>query len=108
MNGLRLRQEPRVTAAEPKKHKMAKLMEKYGSHYAKNLKDTMEAHNTKIASIAFRKKLLDDQKKSNYQSEYEKVRGILAHSNQPFQTMQRLLQRKAHLKELGARAITMD
>ena len=108
MNGLRLRQEPRVTAAEPRKHKMDKLMAKHGLHYAKNLKDTMEAHNTKIASIAFRKKILYDQKKFNYQSEYEKVRGILAQSNQPFQTTQRLLQRKAHLKELGARAVTMD
>ena len=108
MNGLRLRQAPRVTAAEPKKRKMHMLMERYGLHYAKNLKDTMEAHNTKIALITFRKKLLDDQKKFNDQSEYEKVRGILAHSSQPFQTLQRLEQRKAHLKELGAKAITMD
>ena len=30
MNGLRLRQAPRVTAAEPKKHKLEKLMEKHG------------------------------------------------------------------------------
>ena len=108
MNGLRLRQAPRVTAAEPKKRKMEKLMERHGLHYAKNLKDTMEAHNTKTASIPFRKKLLDDQQKHNYQSEFEKVRGILAQSNLPFQTVQRLQQRKAHLKELGAKAITMD
>ncbi len=108
MNGLPLRQAPRVTAAEPKKHKMQKLIDRHGMHYAKNLKDTMEAHNTKTASKAFRKKLLDDQTKHNYQSEYEKVRGILAQSNQPFQTVQRLHQRKAHLKELGAKAITMD
>ena len=108
MNGLKLRQEPRVTAADPLKHKMYKLIERHGMHYAKNLKDTMEAHNTKVASIAFRKKLLDDQKKFNYQNEYEKVRGILAQSNLPFQTVQRLQQRKAHLKELGAQAITMD
>jgi len=108
MNGLRLRQAPRITATEPKKRKIQKLMERHGLHYAKNLKDTMEAHNTKTASIAFRKQLLDNQKKLNYQSEFEKVRGILAQSNQPFQTVQRLQARKAHLKELGAKAITMD
>ena len=108
MNGLRLRQEPRVTAAEPRKHKMDKLMAKHGLHYAKNLKDTMEAHNTKIASIAFRKKILDDQKNFNYQSEFEKIRGILAQSNQPYQTVQRLEARKAQLKVSGAKAITMD
>ena len=77
---------------------MDKLIEKHALHYAKNLKDTMEAHNTKIASIAFRKKLLDDQKKFNYQNEFEKIRGTLAQSNQPFRTTQRLQQRKAHLK----------
>ena len=105
---MRVKTNARVTATGPKKHKMQELMERHGLHYAKNLKDTMEAYNTKTASIAFRKKLLDDQKKHNYQSEFEKVRGILAQSNLPFQTVQRLQQRKAHLKELGAKAITMD
>ena len=108
MNGLRLRQAPRITATEPKKRKIQKLMERHGLHYAKNLKDTMEAHNTKTALITFRKQLLDNQKKLNYQSEFEKVRGILAQSNQSVQTVQRLQQRQAHLKELGAKALTMD
>ena len=105
---MRLKQGPRVTAAEPRKHKMIKLMERHGLHYAKHLKDTMEAHNTKTASIEFRKQLLENQKRHNYQSEFEKVRGILEQSNQPYQTIQRLEQRKAQLKALGAKAITMD
>ena len=83
-------------------------MERHGQHYAKNLKDTMEAYNTRTASIDFRKKLLDNQNNHNYQSEFEKVRSILAQSNQPYQTVQRLKQRKAELKALGAQAITMD
>ena len=99
---------PRVTASEAKKHIMHQLMERHGLHYAKNLKDTMEAHNTKAASIAFRKQILDNQTKHKYQSEFEKIRGILAQSNQPFKTVQRLKQRKAELKALGATAITMD
>ncbi len=105
---MRLRTNARVTASGPKRSKMQELIERHGLHYAKNLKDTMEAYNTKTASITFRKKLLDDQKKHNYQSEFEKVRGILALSNQPFQTVQRLKARKAELKALGAQAITMD
>ena len=105
---MRLRTNARVTASGPKRSKMQELIERHGLHYAKNLKDTMEAYNTKTASITFRKKLLDDQKKHNYQSEFEKVRGILAQSNQPFQTVQRLKARQAELKALGAQAITMD
>ncbi len=48
----------------------------------------MEAHHTKTAFVAFSKQLLDNQKKTNYQNEYEKARGILAQSNQQFQTAQ--------------------
>ena len=105
---MRLKHGPRVTASEPKKHKMHQLMDRHGLHYAKNLKDTMEAHNTKAASITFRKQILDNQTEHNYQSELEKVKGILAQSNQPYQTIQRLQARKAQLKALGAQAITMD
>ena len=105
---MRVKTNARVTATGPKKHKMQQLIERHGLHYAKNLKDTMEAHNTKTASITFRKMLLDNQKKHNYQSEFEKVRSILAQSNQPYQTVQRLQARKAQSKALGAKAITMD
>ena len=53
---MRLRTNARVTALGPKKSKMQELIERHGLHYAKNLKDTMEAYNTKKASITFRKK----------------------------------------------------
>ena len=105
---MRTRTNARVRALGPKRSKMEELIERHGLHYAKNLKDTMEAYNTKTALITFRKKLLDDQKKHNYQSEFEKVRSILAQSNQPFKTVERLKQRKAELKAMGATAITMD
>ena len=32
-------------------------------HYWKRVKDQLEAYNTKVASIAYRKKILDDQKR---------------------------------------------
>ena len=105
---MRLRTNARVTATGPKKSKMQVLIERHGLHYAKHLKDTMEAYNTKTESIAFRKQILDSQKKHNYQSEFEKVRGILAQSTQPFKTLERLRNRQAELKALGATAITMN
>ena len=53
---MRLRSNARVTALGPKRSKMQELIERHGLHYAKNLKDTMEAYNTKTASITFRNK----------------------------------------------------
>ena len=44
---MRLRTNARVTATGPKKSKMQVLIERHGLHYAKHVKDTMEAHNTK-------------------------------------------------------------
>ncbi len=44
MNGLRSKQGPRVTATETKKHKMHKLKERHGLHYAKNLKNKTWKH----------------------------------------------------------------
>ena len=105
---MRVRTNARVTATGPKKSKIQRLIERHGLHYAKNLKDTMEACNTKTESIAFRKQILDSQKKHNYQRYFQKVLGILEQSSQPFKTLKRLTQRKAELKALGAPAITMD
>ena len=58
--------------------------------YWKQGKDKLEAANSKQASIAFRKKLLDDQNRMNYSSEYERIQGILAHSRLPATTVESL------------------
>ncbi len=57
MEGLRRRQEPRVTAAPTvaRRKKLAKLAEKRGLHYAKHVKQDIEAFNNKAASIQMRK-----------------------------------------------------
>ena len=62
--------------------------------YWKQVKDKLEAANSKQASIAFRKKLLDDQKRMNYSSEYEKISGILNYSSLPARTIEGLKKRK--------------
>ena len=47
-------------------------------HYLKNLKEMMEAHETKAKSIHFRRKLLERQKVANYQNELDRLRGGLS------------------------------
>ena len=55
-----------------------------------------------------RKQILDAQKRADYQREFENIRGILSHSSLPFETVKRLRERKEKLKELGAKAVTMN
>ena len=58
--------------------------------YWKRVKDQLEAYNTKVASIAYRKKILDDQKRINYPNEMANIRGVLGSNRLPFQTVERL------------------
>jgi hypothetical protein len=76
--------------------------------YWKLVKDKLEAANTKEASIAFRKKLLDSQNRMNNSSEYERINGILLHSSLPAVTLESLKKRREHLKALGAKAFSID
>lgn len=76
--------------------------------YWKQVKDKLEAANTKQSSIAFRKKLLDDQNRMNYTNEYERIRGVLEHSSLPAVTVESLKKRREHLKALGAKAFGFD
>ena len=70
-------------------------------HYWKIVKDQLEAYNTKVASIAYRKKILDDQKRINYSNEMSNIRGVLGSKRLPFQTVARLKTRHEELKKLG-------
>ena len=72
-------------------------------HYWKRVKDQLEAYNTKVSSIAFRKKMLDDQTRINYSNELANIRGILASKRLPFQTADRLKKRHEELKRLGGK-----
>ena len=68
--------------------------------YFQNLKDIMEAHETKAKSVHFRKHLLERQKIANYQNEKERVMGEIAHSEQIGLTSTRLKRRKRELDKL--------
>ena len=77
-------------------------------HQLKHAKDLLEAYNTKTSLMTFRKKLLDDQRKFNYSTEYDRIRGALAQSTQPFVTRDQLIARRNELKRLGAQALDIN
>ena len=64
-----------------------------------------DAHANRTKSIAFRKEVLEKQKRRNYQSEYERLRHHVENSATPSLTRDRLKSRTDHLKSLGARAV---
>ena len=74
-------------------------------HYWRRVKDTMEMHEMRQKSILFRKNVLDQRAKANYQNEYERLRGVIAHTVVPEQTRQRLIARLGRLETLGAQAL---
>ena len=72
-------------------------------HYWKRVKDQLEAYNTKVASIALRKNILEYQNRINYSNEMLNMRGILGSKRLPFQTVSRLKSRREELKRLGGK-----
>ena len=75
-------------------------------NYYKNLQRQLDAHSTKNASMHFRKNALDRQTVSNYQNEYNRIRGELSSTVLPDTlTRKRLNERQAKLLELGASAV---
>ena len=73
--------------------------------YWKLVKKTMEAHETKAKSIDFRRNVLQAAKTANYQNEYERLRGTLAHTVVPIQTRETLTKRTEDLVKLGVKAL---
>ena len=53
------------------------------TNFVNNMKmkrDILKARETKVSLIALRKQWLDKQKRDNYQSEYDRIRGLLQSS----------------------------
>ena len=73
----------------------------------KRKKDELEAHQTKTALITLRKSFIENQKRHNYNNEYERLIGVLTnkaitHSGNKAQLETRVKQ----LEQMGARAVT--
>ena len=70
-------------------------------NYYKQLKDIMEAHETKSKSIHFRRHALQRQKVANYQNEKERIMGEIAHNQQIGLTTAVLKRRKEELERMA-------
>ena len=72
-----------------------------------NLQKELDAHQTKRASILFRKKLLEHQTKANYTNELQRIRGELSRNDTrlPQGTRLHLHNRMTNLKALGAQIV---
>ena len=68
-------------------------------HY-KRLQRTLEAKKAKAESIVLRKAWMERQKRANYQSEYDRIRGLLSQTYLP-NGAKRLEERQAELQGLG-------
>ena len=74
-------------------------------HY-KNLKKILEAHETREASIALRRRFYERQRHNNYMNEYNRIRGELSRSVLQGVSKAHLEKRKSTLEALGA--VAMD
>ena len=98
-NGLRAKQPSQIAGGSSHAN-----VRKYPSHYEK-LQKFLDAYETKKASVQFRHNALRNQRKHNYQLEYDRIRGVL-HSNLiPDTTKNMIKDRMKHLEELGAKAV---
>jgi hypothetical protein len=70
-------------------------------NYYKQLKDVLEAHETKAKSIHFRRHALQRQKIANYQNEKERIMGEIAHTEQIGLSSRFLKRRKDELERMA-------
>ena len=62
--------------------------------------EILKARETKASLIALRKQWLDKQKKNNYQSEYDRIRGLLESSVLKGTSAEQLKNRKNTLEKM--------
>jgi hypothetical protein len=75
-------------------------------HYYKNLKNQLDAHETKARSIQFRNNVLERQKVNNYNNELDRVRGELSNTVLRGNSRDHLIKRRNELVRLGAIAVS--
>ena len=73
--------------------------------YYKRVQKEIDARKTKASLILLRKQWIDKQNLNNYQSEYDRIRGILNTSVTGELTNDKLNARKVKLEQLGAKII---
>ena len=84
---------------KPKDYRSQLDVVRNSPHYFKMVKEMMERHELKAKNINFRMKLLQDRRKSMYQNEYDRIKGILAHTVVPQQTRDTIKKRMEQIEK---------
>ena len=74
---------------------------KQNLNYYKQLKDILEAHETKAKSVHSRRHALQRQKVANYQNEQDRIMGEIAHNEAIGLSSRLLRRRKEELESLN-------
>ena len=83
-----------------------KHIDKAIKHF-KRKKDELEAHQTKASLIMLRKSYIENQRRHNYNNEYERLIGVLTNKTITHSANSGHLKSKVkELEQMGARAIT--
>ena len=75
-------------------------------NYYKHQRNIIKAHQTKASLISLRKDWLDRQTKTNYQNEYDRIRGILNDSVLPGTNKLHIEKRVKDLEKMGVTGVT--
>ena len=84
---------------KPSDHRSQLDVVRNSPHYFKMVKDMMERHELKAKSLEFRTKLLKDRRKAMYQNEYDRIKGIIAHTVVPQQTKEIIQKRMKQIEK---------
>ena len=84
---------------KPKDYRSQLDVVRNSPHYFKLVKEMMERHEMRAKSINFRMKLLQDRRKSMYQNEYDRIKGIIAHTVVPEQTKEIIQKRMKQIEK---------
>ena len=78
--------------------------------YLEQVKKELEARQTQVSNISYRKRLKEQQDKENYLSEVHRIRGVLSQNSTriPAGTRDRLNQRIKQIKNLKHDAFESD
>ena len=70
--------------------------------YFKDLKEKLEAQESKVANVSFQNSLTNSRRKSNYEAEIQRIRNLIKSKNSETEkeTIGRLEAKKAELEEM--------
>ena len=66
-----------VRKIKGKLHEAYPYMREKSLHHWKRTQQTLDAHHTRAQMLEYRKKILEKQRKMNYQNEYDRLRNAL-------------------------------